>query len=82
MINHRGWLQNKHVETMHYRWVFVDRSLDDDRSGGRVDGMEWCGEGYGWGWGWGLGGARGEGEGKGTTVPFLDCSHMMTVLCV
>ena len=25
--------------------IWEDRSLDDDRSGGRVDGMEWCGEG-------------------------------------
>ena len=22
VIVHRGWLQNKHVETVHYRWVF------------------------------------------------------------
>ena len=25
--------------------IWEGRSLDDDRSGGRVDGMEWCGEG-------------------------------------
>ena len=51
-------------------------TLDDDRSGGRVDGMEWFGEGYGWGWGW-----RGEGEVSGNRS-ILDCSNMMTVLCV
>ena len=38
--------------------------LDDDRSGGRVDGMEWCGLGWGRGWGWGLGRGRG-GGGRG-----------------
>ena len=36
-------------------------ALDDDRSGGRVDGMEWCGLGWGRGWGWGVGRGRGEG---------------------
>ena len=38
-------------------------ALDYDRSGGRVDGMEWCGLGWdrGWGWGLGRGGARGRG---------------------
>ena len=43
-------------------------AIDDDRSGGRVDGMEWCGLGWGrgWGWGWGLGRGRGEGEGEGS----------------
>ena len=38
-------------------------ALDDDRSGGRVDGMEWCGEGEGWGWGGGLGGGGARGRG-------------------
>ena len=48
-------------------------ALDDDRSGGRVDGMEWCGLGWGRGWGLGLGRGRGRGEGKGrgvVTIPF------------
>ena len=36
-------------------------ALDDDRSGGRVDGMEWCGLGSGSGLGLGFG----EGEGRG-----------------
>ena len=40
-----GWLQNKHAETVHYRCGFGVTALDDDRSGGRVDGMEWCGLG-------------------------------------
>ena len=41
----------------------IRTALDDDRSGGRVDGMEWCGLGWGRGWGgvWGGEGARGEG---------------------
>ena len=57
--------------------------LDDDRSGGRVCGMEWSGLGWGRGWGWGLGSGRGEGEGEGNgNRPILDCSNMMTVLFV
>ena len=48
-------------------------ALDDDRLGGRLAGIEWCGEGkgsgWGWGWGWGLGGARGMWR-RVTTVPF------------
>ena len=43
--------------------IWEDRSLDDDRSGGRGDGMEWCGLGSGSGLGLGLG--FGEGEGRG-----------------
>ena len=60
-------------------------ALDDDRSGGRVYGMEWCG--LGWvgvrvGVGvWGGGGARGEGEGSDHRSIF-DCSTMITVLFV
>ena len=58
-----------------------DRSLDDDRSGGW---MEWsgavkgrAGDGNGdW-----EGEGRGEGEGSGNRS-ILDCSNMMTVLCV
>ena len=58
-------------------------ALDDDRSGGRVDGMEWCGPGWGRGLGWGLGRGRGEGEGEGSgNRSILDCSNMMMVLCV
>ena len=38
-------------------------ALDDDRSGGLVDGMEWCGLGWGRGWGWGFGRGRGMGRG-------------------
>ena len=51
---------------------YVGRTaLDDDRSGGRVDGMEWCGLGLGrgWGWGWGLGRGRGEGGRGGEWLP-------------
>ena len=83
VIVHRGWLQNKHVETLHYRLgILEDRSLDDDRSGGRVDGMEWFGEGEGWaGDGEWEGEGRGEGEGSGNRSIF-DCSNMMTVLFV
>ena len=58
-------------------------ALDDDRSGGRVGGIEWCGLGWGRGWGWGLGRGRGEGGGEGSDHrSILDCSNMMTVLCV
>ena len=45
-------------------------SLDDDRSVGRVDGMEWFGE-VGLGMGMGIGRGRGEGKGRGrVAVPF------------
>ena len=37
-------------------------ALDDDRSGRRVDGMEWCGLGSGSGLGFGFGEGEGEGE--------------------
>ena len=69
---------------MYYRLgIWEDRSLDDDRSGGRVDGMEWCGLGWRRGWGWGLGRGRGEGEGEGSgNRSILNCSNMITVLCV
>ena len=66
-------------------WYLGRTALDDDRSGGRVNGMEWCGLGWGrgWGWGWGLGRGRGEGEGEGSgNRSILDCSNMMTVLFV
>ena len=60
-------------------------ALDDDRSGGRVDGMEWCGLGWGRGLGLGFGeGGGGEGGRGGGVVArsISDCSIMMTVLCV
>ena len=41
-------------------------ALDDNRSAGRVDGMEWCALGWGRGWGWGLGRRICEGEGEGS----------------
>ena len=45
-VSSQGWLQNKHVGTLHSRREFgKNRSVDDDRSGGRVDGMDWFGEG-------------------------------------
>ena len=44
---------------MHYHWYLGRTALDDDRSVGRVDGMEWCGLGSGLGLGFG------EGEGRG-----------------
>ena len=45
---------------------FLGRTvLGDDRSGGRVDGMEWCG--LGWvGVGVGVWGGEAEGEGEGS----------------
>ena len=49
-------------------------ALDDDRSGGRVDGMEWCGLGWGRVGVGGWGGARGKGK-EVTTVQFRLQQH-------
>ena len=74
MIVHRGWLQHKHVQTMHYRLGIWDESLSMmiGRAGWW---MEWSGlvkgrAGDGDGDGDGEGGG-GEGKGRGVvTVPF------------
>ena len=63
MIVHRGWLQNKHVETLHYRWVFWRIALSM-MIGRAVGWMEWSGLVKGRA-GDGDGDWEGEGRGEG-----------------